>query len=188
MVDAGGRVIGVQRVPVRSLVSVHDAVRLDFRQSVLNACRFGLFNEGQRAAFALTQGDNDATMRVIVCGGRDYDDTDFLNRTLNHFVPELSTVIQGDARGADRLAKDWADTNGIQCESFPADWRTHGRAAGPIRNKEMLKSGADRVVAFPGGRGTQNMVDQSLKAGVEVYQLMADKSLRVFPAKKIGGF
>lgn len=110
-------------------------------------------------------------MRVLVCGGRDYDDWDTLNKKLNtyHFYYGFGCLIHGDANGADTLAGIWAQNHEIPLEVYPADWKTHGKAAGPIRNKQMLEEGKpDLVLAFPGGRGTKNMVDQANKAGVKV--------------------
>lgn len=114
-------------------------------------------------------------MRVFVCGGRDYGD----KKTLRAVLDELDVrwgpfkvVIHGNAQGADRLADIWAFRNSRLIERFPADWRTHGRAAGPIRNKRMLDEGKpDLVVAFPGGHGTANMTKQARAAGVEVIEV-----------------
>lgn len=110
-------------------------------------------------------------MRVLVCGGRDYSDADKMRRILDdmHAVTPFSTLIYGMARGADDLAKMWATARGIERLGFPADWESHGRSAGPIRNKKMLVKGKpDLVIAFPGGRGTQNMIKQANAASVPV--------------------
>lgn len=112
-------------------------------------------------------------MRVLVCGGRDYKDRkavfDFLNRL--HSRHTITHVIQGGAKGTDRLADEWAELNWMGRIQFAADWKTHGKAAGPIRNKAMLEQGVpDLVVAFPGGRGTENMKTQARAAGVKVIE------------------
>ena len=110
-------------------------------------------------------------MKVLVCGGRDYDNRDSLYEVLNafHSVGPISVVVHGDAKGADRMAGDWARTRGILEDPHPANWATHGRAAGPIRNAEMLTSTApDLVIAFPGGRGTEHMVRIAKQAGFRV--------------------
>lgn len=113
-------------------------------------------------------------IKVLVCGGRDYRDRRRVFEVLDGLVmdlarPPVSTIIQGEARGADTLGKVWARSRRVRVESYAADWETHGRAAGPIRNKRMLDEGRpDLVVAFPGGRGTANMVEQARAAGVEV--------------------
>lgn len=83
-----------------------------------------------------------------------------------------SLVIHGGARGADTHA-GWAATAvDIPVAVYPADWATHGRRAGPIRNAQMLAEGRpDAVLAFPGGRGTADMVRQARAAGVPVWEV-----------------
>ena len=110
-------------------------------------------------------------MRVLVCGGRDFEDQELLNRTLDRINEEspISTIIHGLARGADRMGGEYATVHGIPVCEFPADWGTHGRKAGYIRNARMLAEGQpDVVVAFPGGKGTADMIRQAREAGIEV--------------------
>jgi len=116
-------------------------------------------------------------MRVLVCGGRDYKDYDTVCDTLDALLnpnndplpADPHTIIHGQAHGADLLADTWAVNNYVMIEEYPADWATHGKAAGPIRNKQMLDIGKpDLVVAFPGGAGTKNMCTLARAAGVEV--------------------
>jgi hypothetical protein len=81
------------------------------------------------------------------------------------------TIISGTARGADTLGERYAEECGWELERYPADWKTYGKRAGPIRNSQMLREGKpDLVVAFrgPNSRGTQNMIDQARKAGIPV--------------------
>jgi hypothetical protein len=81
----------------------------------------------------------------------------------------IAVIIHGGAKGADMLAEKWAVYNGVRHQKFAADWAAHGPAAGPIRNRRMLVEGKpDVVIAFPGGRGTADMVWQARDAGVEV--------------------
>jgi hypothetical protein len=113
-------------------------------------------------------------MRVLVCGGRDFDNEPRLAKVLSdfHYMHELCpiTIVHGAARGADNMAARWAYDNKVPTESHPADWTTHGKAAGIIRNKEMLDSGIDYVIAFPGGRGTAHMKRIAEQAGVPVIE------------------
>lgn len=124
--------------------------------------------------------------RVLVCGSRIFDDRNLLYNTLYDFcearglktkpdefgnwLPTGLTIIHGKAKGADLIADDWAVVNWVPVEEYPADWNTHGKAAGFIRNQEMLNTGIDVVIAFPMGeaRGTKNMMNIAKKAGVEV--------------------
>lgn len=110
------------------------------------------------------------TVRIIVCGGRDFTDRVMLDYVLSyvHTHRSIAELIHGGARGADQMANRWAFNNGIARVEVRADWRKHGRAAGPIRNRQMLDLKPDGVVAFPGGRGTADMVRAAEAAGVPV--------------------
>jgi predicted Rossmann-fold nucleotide-binding protein len=108
-------------------------------------------------------------MRVLVCGGRDYDEWKSVARALVELKPTV--VIQGGASGADRLAARWADINGVPIVTYPALWK-QGKKAGPMRNAFMLQDGRpDIVLAFPGGRGTDGMVKLAEDAGVPVRRI-----------------
>jgi len=121
-------------------------------------------------------------LKVLICGGRDPDFSygwfyNELNEVLEKEVPggwyeEVVTIISGCARGVDTYAIDFANDLNLLLELYPADWDTHGKAAGYIRNKQMLDEGKpDLVIAFPGGKGTANMVSISKKAGVKVIEV-----------------
>lgn len=116
-------------------------------------------------------------MKVLVCGGRDFNDALTLGSWLGGIHKNngpITLLIEGGARGADYMARRFAEWAGIPVKTFPADWDKQGRSAGPIRNRQMLVEGQpDLVVAFEGGRGTANMVEQAKAAGVRV--LMATK-------------
>lgn len=105
--------------------------------------------------------------RLLVCGGRHYADADRVAEVLDRF--QIAELCHGAAPGADTLAGVYAAEHGIDCVDYPADWDRYGKAAGPIRNAEMLLDfGPDAVIAFPGGRGTAHMVGIARKAGVPV--------------------
>jgi len=102
---------------------------------------------------------------TLVCGGRDFRDRDLLFRTLDSL--NISCVVHGGADGADRLGGEWAIARKVPEVIVPAQWDNHGRAAGTLRNGWMLKfTKIEHVVAFPGGRGTLNMIQQTEKAGI----------------------
>lgn len=105
--------------------------------------------------------------RVIVTGGRDYDNPDVVRSELS-VLDEGTIIVHGGARGADTLAAQIAGEMGFVVEEHKADWKRHGKGAGPIRNQKMLDLGADLVIAFPGGRGTADMVRRARWAGVAV--------------------
>lgn len=105
--------------------------------------------------------------RIVVTGGRDFNDADLVNRVLTRIDP--SEIAEGGASGADRLVALWAHENDVPCTTFPAKWALHGRAAGPIRNRQMLEEfSPDLLVAFPGGRGTANAVSLAEKMNIPV--------------------
>jgi hypothetical protein len=129
-------------------------------------------------------------MRLLVCGGRMYgcisDDTPDslidqeterataerlkLYDMLDQMAPDF--VITGYAKGADQWADNWACMRNVPHRNYPADWKTHGKAAGPIRNQRMIDHGQpDLVLAFPGGRGTADMIRRARVAGVPVTEV-----------------
>lgn len=116
-------------------------------------------------------------VRVLVCGDRDYTDREGLWTVLDGFRRETDgtlTIIEGGARGADQFASEWADgklAQGVRHVTFPAEWGRYGRAAGPIRNQQMLDEGKpDIVLAFhddiEDSKGTRDMLRRAQKAGV----------------------
>lgn len=111
--------------------------------------------------------------RILVCGGRHYSNRDAVFAALDHYALNGPvTIIEGGAPGADSLARLWSWSRKQQCLTFPAQWSVHGKAAGPIRNQQMLDDGLpDLVLAFPGGRGTANMISLAQAAGVRVVEL-----------------
>ncbi len=116
-------------------------------------------------------------MRILVTGGRGFDDWRRLHLALSAHTYNVEdvTIIQGGATGADFLAKVWAKWIGLSVEEFPADWKQYGKAAGSIRNQQMLDEGKpDVVIAFPGGVGTADMVRRAKKAGLEVVEVRND--------------
>ena len=128
-------------------------------------------------------------MRVLVCGGRDFNDRQLLAQTLAdlHLTKRIEVIIHGCAMGADTIAGWWARFAGVEELRFPADWRTHKKAAGPIRNTEMLREGRpDLVVAFHGGRGTADMVKKARASGVRVIEV-APSSLKSEPHEQKRG-
>lgn len=111
-------------------------------------------------------------MRVLVCGGRDYQNVTRMWDVLDKLPKENLVIIQGGAQGADALAKIWARNHEVECEEFPADWDRYGKRAGYIRNTKMLIEGKpDIVLAFKGGKGTDMMVKLSVAANVQTLRI-----------------
>jgi hypothetical protein len=82
-------------------------------------------------------------MRVLVCGSRIFDHKEKLFKVLDQLHKDvgIDVIIEGDAKGADRMAGFWARKNKIDNLKFPADWDKYGRGAGYIRNMQMLTEG-----------------------------------------------
>lgn len=110
---------------------------------------------------------------VLVCGGRNFADQRWVFRTLDalHKERRITKIVHGGARGADTYAHTWAATRRVPVIRCLANWELHRRAAGPIRNSEMLRDHSpDLVVAFPGGDGTADMIKKARAKGIEVLE------------------
>lgn len=115
-------------------------------------------------------------MRVIVSGPRNFSNKDYIFRILDIIIKKLKEqskelkinsekieIVQGGASGVDTIADMYAKNRDYKCTEFPADWKNNGRAAGPIRNKQMAKY-SDVLIAFVPGeitKGTLNMINVS---------------------------
>jgi SLOG family YspA-like protein len=128
------------------------------------------------------------TVKVLICGGRDFTDWEYFRDKMHELCEERKwwaeteddpyyrfsidvEVIHGGAKGADSLADQWAVLNYLPFYEFKADWDKYGKAAGLIRNQQILDEGKpDVVVAFKGGRGTAHMKRIARAAGVEVIE------------------
>lgn len=109
-------------------------------------------------------------MKILVCGSRNWTDEDAIRNAITKELP-VSEIIHGGARGADTIVGQVAAEMGVPVKVFKADWDRHGKAAGPIRNKQMLdESKPDAVLAFPLGesKGTWHMIRIAKNAGVRV--------------------
>lgn len=107
-------------------------------------------------------------VRLLICGDRNWFEGAAIREILLQYKPEV--VIEGEAKGADTLARIHAEKLNIPVLKFPADWQKYGRAAGPIRNSQMLKEGnPDVVVGFHNriddSKGTRDMLTRAKKAG-----------------------
>jgi hypothetical protein len=117
---------------------------------------------------------------IIVTGGRDYQERArvFAALDLAHGKKRITLLVHGacidrktgELRGADRWADEWARERGVKVEPHPADWATWGDKAGPMRNHQMAYAGAHGCIAFPGGRGTAQMIRQARYYGIPVWQ------------------
>jgi predicted polyphosphate/ATP-dependent NAD kinase len=109
--------------------------------------------------------------RVVVTGGRHYGNRPAVFAALDALAKAHGSlfVMEGGSTGADKFAREWRQSRLHPGKTYRADWETHHKAAGPIRNGRMLAEGEpDEVLVFPGGAGTADMVAQATAAGVPV--------------------
>jgi hypothetical protein len=107
---------------------------------------------------------------VLVTGSRTWTDEHAIHDRLLR-CPAGTVIVHGQAkRGADAIADRQAKLLGLEVDPHPADWERHGRKAGPIRNREMLDSGIDLVLAFWDGmsRGTKDCIEEAQRRGIPV--------------------
>ena len=109
-------------------------------------------------------------MKYVVAGGRDFSNEGTMLGVLAHMLVPGDLVISGTAKGADVLGEKCADYLQIPIKRMPADWETHGKAAGHIRNLQMAQE-ADGLIAFWDGKskGTKNMIENAHKARLETH-------------------
>lgn len=101
-------------------------------------------------------------MRILVCGSRTWTDTLAIEARLSQ-LPACSTVIHGAVQEADAIAGSLAARLGLSVEAYPADWAQYGRSAGFLRNRKMLDTRPDLVIAFWDGRSrrTQDCIEEA---------------------------
>ena len=125
------------------------------------------------------------TYRIIIAGSRDFENYEVVKtkaaaviKAIKEKEPEAKIeIVSGGARGVDSLGERFAREYGYKLWRFPADWNAYGRAAGPIRNRQMLEFAMERnpvLIAFWNGasRGTSNMVDIAQDAKVSIYRYL----------------
>jgi hypothetical protein len=118
--------------------------------------------------------EDEQTKTILACGSREWRDSSAVHLVLmcephqQGWDEHRIRVLHGDARGADRMAAASAIQLGYDVVAFPADWETHGKRAGILRNLQMLDERPDLVVAFGDGRGTSHTVGEAEKRGIPV--------------------
>lgn len=124
--------------------------------------------------------------RLVVTGGREFYDDGLMNAVMDSLLEDwgITEIAHGAQqawmpltnrwRGADHYVGLWAESRGVPCQEFPvndAEWRRYGKAAGPIRNRRMLDEfQPDRVLAFPGGKGTKDCATAAMQRGLDVFR------------------
>lgn len=121
-------------------------------------------------------------IRAVVVGSRGFDDYERLKKKMDEVLFRTDgkvEIVSGHAKGADQLGEKYAAENGIPVAVMRPDWKRYGRAAGFVRNREMLEYAAEEtavVIAFWDGKskGTKNTIETAKKLGltteVDVYE------------------
>ncbi len=112
-------------------------------------------------------------MKVIIAGCRDFTDYEFFDERVGEILcatqPRDIEIISGGAKGVDTMARNLATNHRIKCTVMPADWDTHGKAAGPIRNRQMAEYGTHLIAFWDGkSRGTKNMIEEATSRGLKI--------------------
>ena len=117
---------------------------------------------------------NDIT-KVIIAGSRTFDDYSKLSSSCDSILKDIAqkhtiNIVSGCATGADALGERYASEKGYAILRCPADWKRHGKAAGPIRNAEMAAC-ADILICFWDGlsKGTKHMISAARKEGLQIH-------------------
>lgn len=108
-------------------------------------------------------------MRILITGSRRDNDFNKVFRQLVQYKHDCVTLIHGGAPGIDEIADRIANMWDWDVEVYPADWDSFGNAAGPMRNQQMVDSGADICIAFPApdSKGTWNCVNKARSAKIK---------------------
>ena len=114
-------------------------------------------------------------MKLMICGSRSLDTAKVIPFALSWFeiFPyRITEIVQGEARGIDTLAKNYAISKNIPTKGFPAEWDKYGKSAGYRRNVEMVDY-ADEVLAIWDGKskGTRHSIDITREKGKPLYTL-----------------
>lgn len=99
-------------------------------------------------------------IKLIIAGGRDFTNYELLKEKIkeNYEIDKIQ-IVSGHAQGADKLGEKFATEHNIPLITFPADWNSHGKKAGMVRNEKMANY-ADEAILFWDGysSGTSNMI------------------------------
>ena len=108
-------------------------------------------------------------MKTIIAGTRDYSDYRGLWLAIQELPWKITEVLSGGCLGVDQLGEIWARSEQIPCVQFKPDWGKHGKAAGPIRNREMAQNAEALLAIWDGkSKGTKNMIDTAIDEGLRV--------------------
>jgi len=117
-------------------------------------------------------------VKVIIAGSRLLSDYSLVTQAMQRSGFDVTEVVCGMATGIDTLGYRWAQCYNKQIKEMPANWNRDGKAAGPIRNRDMAKYADAAVIIWDGkSAGTRNMVDEMIRAKKPYYLQLTESTL-----------
>lgn len=119
-------------------------------------------------------------MKVIIAGSRNIHTYSLVTEAVRRSGFTINEVVCGMGLGVDQVGYNWAQNNNTLVKEFPADWKAHGKAAGPIRNRKMAEYADAAIIVWDGeSRGSRNMIDEMIKAKKPYYIHMLPSKLTI---------
>ena len=120
-------------------------------------------------------------MKVIIAGSRKVDDYSLIIEAVKRSGYTITKVVSGCAIGIDRLGEKWAIANNIPIKEMPADWNRNGKAAGPMRNRDMAEYADAAIVVWDGkSPGSRNMIENMIRRKKPYYVALTSTTLEDF--------
>lgn len=127
-------------------------------------------------------------MRTIIAGSRTIADTALVYSAIESAPFPITHVLSGGARGVDAAGEAWAKLHDVPLTLFPADWATHGKAAGPLRNRTMADLAEALILIWTGqpttSPGSANMLQEARKRHLLVHEVLASQTPPTPPGRR----
>ena len=119
-------------------------------------------------------------MKLIIAGSRNYHDCvvyELIHTTISKLneTNQVKELVTGCAKGVDAFAEKYGRRYNIPIVKFPADWEKYGKAAGPIRNKQMAIYADALLLIWDGeSRGSANMLKNAKEQGLKIFNVVIE--------------
>lgn len=116
-------------------------------------------------------------MKLIIAGGRDFSSLNsfgFIDYCITRSpFRGIKEIVSGCAEGIDAEGEHWASHRMVRVKKFPADWKKHGKKAGPLRNKKMAEYADALLLIWDGeSKGSSSMRKEAKKAGIPIFEVI----------------
>jgi hypothetical protein len=112
-------------------------------------------------------------MKVIVAGSRSIESLGVVTKAIEDSGFNITEIVSGRAKGVDKLGEHYGLVKNLPVKLFPADWDKHGKAAGPMRNRQMADYADAAVIVWDGvSKGTKHMIYEMNKRNKKCYIYM----------------